>query len=141
MKKRWITGFSLAATLMASAAMAHHSGAMFDDSKMVRFEGTVQEWEWANPHSFLYLMIKGPDGTEKRYQFETGSPNTMFRNGWRHDSFKPGDRVGIYAYPLKQGVGGMMVTARTATGQALQWLPAAATAKATVINDPTPFLK
>jgi hypothetical protein len=141
MKNLWLPGAGLLALVCTTTVSAHHSGAMFDSSKMVRFEGTVEEWEWANPHSFLYLMIKGPDGQEKRYQFETGSPNTMFRNGWRHDSFKLGDRVGIYAYPLKEGVGGMMVTAKTATGQALQWLPAEATAKATVINDPTPYLK
>lgn len=134
MKKQWISILAIAACLSGSAVMAHHSGAMFDETKMLKYQGTVSRWEWTNPHSFLYLMITGADGVAKEHQFETGSPNTMYRNGWRKDSFKPGDKVAIYAYPLREGTGGMMVTARTASGAALQWLPAAATAKATVVE-------
>ncbi|MFT3905638.1 MAG: DUF6152 family protein [Steroidobacteraceae bacterium] len=134
MNKNSIRAVAVAGCLVATTALAHHSGTMFDESKMVKYQGTVKRWEWTNPHSFLYLEIKGADGAETEYQFETGSPNTMFRNGWRKDSFKPGDKVAIYAYPLKQGIGGMMVTARTASGEALQWLPAAATAKAKVVE-------
>lgn len=134
MKKILLAAPAAALTLLATVASAHHSGAMFDDTKLVRYEGTVQKWEWENPHSFLYLQIMDSTGQPKLWQFETGSPNTMFRNGWRKDSFLPGDKVGIYAYPLKEGVGGMLVTARTAKGQALQWLPAGATAKAKVVD-------
>lgn len=134
MKHRWTSGLAVALCLTATAAVAHHSGAMFDETKLVKFEGTVKTWQWSNPHSFLYLQITDAKGVEQTFQFETGSPNTMFRNGWRKDTFKPGDKVGIYAYPLKEGVGGMMVTARTASGEALQWLPAAATAKAKVVE-------
>jgi hypothetical protein len=134
MKKLLIGGLATAACLTTTAALAHHSGAMFDEGKLVRYEGTVKAWQWSNPHSFLYLLIKDASGTEVSYQFETGSPNTMFRNGWRKDTFKPGDKVGIYAYPLKVGIGGMMVTARSAKGEALQWLPASATAKAVVVE-------
>ena len=134
MKKNLLISATCTLALLTSAAQAHHSGAMFDDTKLVRYEGTVQKWEWENPHSFLYLQIVDSEGKSQVWQFETGSPNTMFRNGWRKDTFLPGDKVGIYAYPLKEGVGGMMVTARTAKGQALQWLPAGATAKAKIIN-------
>jgi Family of unknown function (DUF6152) len=134
MKKQWISVLAVACCLSGSAVMAHHSGAMFDETKMFKYQGTVTRWEWTNPHSFLYLMITDKDGVTKEHQFETGSPNTMYRNGWRKDSFKPGDKVAIYAYPLREGTGGMMVTARTASGEALQWLPAAATAKAKVIE-------
>lgn len=130
------SGFgTLAICCLCGAAMAHHSGAMFDDTKMLKYQGTVTRWEWTNPHSFLYMMITGKDGVTKEYQFETGSPNTMYRNGWRKDSFKQGDKVAIYAYPLREGIGGMMVTARTAAGEALQWLPASATAKAKVVDE------
>ena len=134
MKKLWLTALSMGC-LTGSMAIAHHSGAMFNETKMVQYNGTVTRWAWTNPHSFLYLMIKDKDGKEQEYQFETGSPNTMYRNGWRKDSFKEGDKVAIYAYPLREGVGGMMVTARTASGAALQWLPAAATSKATVTDE------
>jgi ABC-type nitrate/sulfonate/bicarbonate transport system substrate-binding protein len=138
MKNRMTTlsmgGLVVAAWLAAPVASAHHSGAMFDEGKLVKYQGTVKTWQWSNPHSFLYLLIKDAAGKEVSYQFETGSPNTMFRNGWRKDTFKPGDKVGIYAYPLRQGVGGMMVTARSARGEALQWLPASATAKAVVVE-------
>ena len=134
MMKHSIRGLVAAACLTTTAALAHHSGAMFDEGKLVKYEGTVKTWQWSNPHSFLYLLIKDASGKEVTYQFETGSPNTMFRNGWRRDTFKAGDKVGLYAYPLRDGVGGMMVTARSAKGEALQWLPASATANAVVVE-------
>lgn len=134
MKSNCTVGLVAVLCLTTTVAVAHHSGTMFDDTKLVKYEGTVKTWQWSNPHSFLYLLIKDANGVEQTFQFETGSPNTMFRNGWRKDSFKAGDKIGIYAYPLKAGVGGMMVTARTVSGEALQWLPAAATAKAKIIE-------
>lgn len=129
MRKRVILA-ALAVLALAAPAGAHHSGAMFDNTKMVKFEGVVKTWQWTNPHSFLTLKTKR--GDEK---FETGSPNTMFRNGWRNSSFAPGEKVSLYAYPYRDGrPGGMIVTAKTAKGEALQWLPAAATASAKIID-------
>lgn len=118
-----------------SFAMAHHSGAMFDHTQLVKYRGVVKTWEWTNPHSFLTLLIVDANGLQQEVKFEIGSPSTLFRSGWRIDSFKSGDNVSLYAYPRKDAsAGGMMVTATTAQGAQLQWLPSAQTQDARVVN-------
>jgi hypothetical protein len=127
-----VATMSLAA---ASLCQAHHSGAMFDHTQLVKYQGTVKSWQWINPHSWLTLVVPAANSDVQEIKFEIGSPSTLFRSGWRVDSFKPGDVVRIYAYPRKDGAsGGMMVTATTAEGQELQWLPAEQTRDAKVIN-------
>lgn len=115
------------ASLPVAPALAHHSAAMFDHMREVTVEGTVKDWQWTNPHSWLQLMVADKDGNLIEQGFEVGSPNTLFRDGWRADTFKPGDRVTLVANPRKDGSpGGQIVTAKTAAGVWLTWLPKAA---------------
>lgn len=121
--------------LLAVPAFAHHSGAMFDHSKLVRIRGTVVSWQWSNPHSWLKLATPDGKGGTVVQNFETGSPNTMYRDGWRIDSFKPGDKITVVGFPRKDSdLNGMMVTGTTAAGITLTWLPAGATQGA-VLSD------
>jgi len=113
--------------LAASPALAHHSAAMFDNTKEVSVVGTVKAWQWSNPHSWLQLETLDAKGARTEQGFECGSPNTLFRNGWRVDSFKPGDKVELITYPRRDGsLGGMLVAAKKADGAWLEWLPSAA---------------
>lgn len=106
--------------LCASVTFAHHSVAMFDLSKIVTVEGTVKEWEWTNPHAWLQIMAPDSAGKIVEQGFEIGSPNTLVRDGFRKDSFKPGDKVKLVTSPRRDGtVGGLYVCGRTAEGQ---WL-------------------
>ena len=88
----------------AVSAAAHHSfAAEFDDKQPVRLEGTVVKFEFMNPHSWVHVEVKNPDGTVVQWAVETGSTNALFRQGWRKDSLRAGDHVTIDAYRAKNG--------------------------------------
>jgi hypothetical protein len=96
----------LAALLVASAAppaSAHHSAALFDMLKNVSVTGTVEKWLWANPHSWLYLRVVKPDGSQEVWGFEAGSTNMLARTGWNAADMKPGDKVVVTGHPSRDG--------------------------------------
>lgn len=106
--------------IVAVAGNAHHSVAMFDQDKKIFVEGTVKEWQWTNPHAWLQVMAPDKTGALVEQGFEVGAPNTLIRDGFRKDSFKPGDKVTVLAAPRRDGsVGGLYRCARTAAGK---WL-------------------
>jgi hypothetical protein len=118
------TSLIVALLCIAAPVLAHHSTAMFDHTKETTVQGTVKSWQWTNPHSWLQLMALDKNGKVVEQGFEIGSPNTLFRNGWRSDTFKPGDKVTIVAYPRRDGtVGGLLVAAKKTDGTWLTWLP------------------
>ena len=85
-------------------AAAHHSfAAEFDDKQPVKLDGTVVNFEFMNPHSWIQVDVKGADGKLERWKVETGSTNALFRRGWRKDSLRPGDHVTIDAFRSKDG--------------------------------------
>jgi len=83
--------------LMLSAPVrAHHSvSAEFDQSKPVKFTGTIKKVEWMNPHIYTHVEVKEADGKMVVYRVEGGPPNSLFRQGWRKDSLKVGDIVTV----------------------------------------------
>ena len=98
-----ITTALLAATAVLVAARplaAHHSAAMFDDTKVVELSGTVKALQWTNPHVWLQVMV-GDQATE--WSLEGGSPNSLSRQGWRSTTFKAGDVVTVRLRPMKDG--------------------------------------
>ena len=112
--------WSLVAILLvcSATAWAHHSVAMFDLTKEVTVDGTVKEWQWTNPHAWLQMLVTDASGAEVEQGFEVGSPNTLVRDGFRKDSFKPGDKVRVIAAPRRDGtVGGLFLCARTVEGK------------------------
>jgi hypothetical protein len=85
-------------------AWAHHSfSAEFDDKQPVKLEGTVVRFEFINPHSWIHMDVKNPNGTVVRWAVETGSTNALFRRGWRKDSLRAGDRIVVDAFRAKDG--------------------------------------
>lgn len=110
MKIRKTLVLCMAATFVAPA-LAHHSFAMFDNQKDLTLEGTVREFQWTNPHSWIQVMVKDENGKEVEWSIEGGSPNSLSRNGWKRDSLKPGDKVVVVTHPLKDGSpGGSLVS-------------------------------
>ena len=80
----------------AGQAQAHHStAAEFDQSKPLKFTGVVQKVNWTNPHVYTYVEVKQAGAPPLVYHIEGGSPNTLFRQGWRKDSLKVGDVVTV----------------------------------------------
>ena len=116
--KRLLLAVSLAAA--AGSAPAHHSAAMFDMSKTVTLQGTVKEFQYTNPHSWLQVLVAGPDGKTVEWGFETEGPSTLLRVGIKLKTFQPGDKVTVVIYPMKDGsAGGSFVGAILANGQPL----------------------
>ena len=98
-------------SLAAAPAFAHHSFAMFDNQKNVTLDGTIKEFQWTNPHSWIQIMAKDASGKEVEYSIEGGSPNGLSRAGWKRTSLKPGDKAVLVMHPLKDGTnGGSLVT-------------------------------
>lgn len=82
---------------------AHHSSAMFDKEKVLDVTATVQEFQWTNPHVWIQITVKNDQGEQKKWSIEGLGPNGLFRNGWRPNSFKPGDVVEIRFNPMRDG--------------------------------------
>jgi hypothetical protein len=95
-------GLFLAGT--AVSLRAHHAfAAEFDAKKPVHFEGTVTKMEWVNPHVWLHLDVKKPDGTVENWAFEAGTPSVLFRRGFTKQSLLPGTKVVVDGYQAKDG--------------------------------------
>ena len=88
----------------AAPAFAHHAfAAEFDVDKPVKVKGTITKLEWVNPHAWLYVDVKGDDGSVVNWHFELGPPNALIRLGWKKDSIPPGLAVEITGYRAKSG--------------------------------------
>ena len=95
------------AAMLAGAAVpmrAHHALASeFDERKPVKFTGTVTKMEWINPHSWMHIEVKKPDGTVENWMIEAGSPNSLFRRGINKNTVKPGMVVVVDGYQARDG--------------------------------------
>ncbi|HKE88103.1 MAG TPA: DUF6152 family protein [Vicinamibacterales bacterium] len=102
---------AFAATLLAGAAIAvtavpaiaHHSGAMFEDKKTITVEGTVKEFQYTNPHSWLLVDVKNADGSVTTWGFEAEGPTTLQRAGIKPSEFRAGTKVTMTGRPMKDG--------------------------------------
>jgi hypothetical protein len=96
----------LGAAVLAAPALAHHSFAMFDQSKTETRSGTVEQFEYINPHNWIHLAVPDGNGGSATWSFEMGSVAQLNRDGWDQDTVKPGDEVEIGFHPLKDGSNG-----------------------------------
>ena len=115
-----ITTLSVAAlslALLAGPAFAHHSFAMFDNNKNMTLEGTVKEFQWTNPHSWVQVMVKDASGKEVEWSVEAGSPNGLSRQGWSRHSAKAGDKISVVVHPLKDGTAGGSLVSMAINGE------------------------
>jgi hypothetical protein len=90
--------------LIASrAAVAHHSPAVFDQTKEVAIEGVVTEFTWSNPHSWIHLDVTTESGAVENWSIEMNPPTFLVRGGWRSNTLQPGDHVTVVVNPLRTG--------------------------------------
>jgi hypothetical protein len=108
MKRQLLVGLvaGVALTGVSGAAIAHHSTAMFDQENPVELMGTVKEFKFTNPHTFILLEVKGADGSATVWTLEGGTPSSLTRDGWNNKSIKPGDELKMKVAPLRSGAPG-----------------------------------
>jgi len=99
----WLGGSILVGLLSVPAASsAHHSSAMFaDDVKEIT--GTVKEFQWTNPHTWIQVLVEKPGGGVEEWSVEWGSPNSLGRQGVRPTTFKPGAKATFKVRPMRDG--------------------------------------
>ncbi len=107
---------SVATLCLATAASAHHSvSSEFDQKQPLTFTGTIQRVIWLNPHIYTLVEVKAADGKAIVYRIEGGSPNALYRQGWRKDSLGPGEVVKVTGSrarnPESMNVGQATITA------------------------------
>ena len=122
MRNRHIPALALTVGLLIAVGplFAHHANAVFDTEKKVTVKGTVVEWLWANPHCLLRFDVTDDKGEVAHWVGETQAPINMIGNGWRSDSFKPGDEVTVSLEPLRNGrAGGSILVVTFANGKVL----------------------
>jgi hypothetical protein len=91
------------ALIVAGAASAHHSFAMFDQKRSVTLKGAVRDFIWSNPHVFIQLLAPDAKGKPQEWSIELTSPEHLARSGWKHATLKPGDKVTIVIHPVRDG--------------------------------------
>jgi uncharacterized protein DUF6152 len=104
---------AIAVAALTASALAHHSFAMFDQTQTITLQGTVKEFEWVNPHSWLRVTVNDEKlGRPVVWALELSSPSRLVTMGMRADSVKPGDQVSVTFHPLKDGArGGQFIQA------------------------------
>jgi len=108
MRTRFFTSalfaFGALATALVTPAIAHHSfAAEFDGSKPITLKGTVTQIDWANPHVWFYITVKGDDGRAARWACEMGAPHQLQQRGWLRDTMKVGDMVTVAGSLARDG--------------------------------------
>jgi hypothetical protein len=97
-----ITGAGLLSA--AAPAIAHHAfAAEFDAKRPLQLRGTVTKMEWINPHAWIHIDVKKPDGTVESWMIEGGTPNTLLRRGFTKNSLLPGTEIVVDGYQAKDG--------------------------------------
>ena len=98
-----------AAALLAAPALAHHSFAMFDNTRSITLHGKVTDYQWSNPHAYLEIDADDGKGGTRHYTLEMTSINMMSRGGWTSRTVKSGDQVTVVVSPLRDGKPGGLV--------------------------------
>ena len=98
--------------LAPSLVVAHHSFALFDQTKTLSAKGVIGRYEWTNPHVTVYIDL--PGSSPQRVKLEAASVNALARQGWKPADLKVGDKAEATFHPLKSGdPGGLLIEIKT----------------------------
>jgi hypothetical protein len=99
-----ISGVGVLLAMAVAPAWAHHAfAAEFDAKKEIKFNATVTSMEWTNPHVWIHVDVKQPDGKIEKWAIEAGTPNVLYRRGFTKQSLLPGTQIVVDGYRAKDG--------------------------------------
>jgi Family of unknown function (DUF6152) len=102
---------------LATSAYAHHSMNGFNRAKTIMITGTVKQFKWANPHSWIELEVVNDKGVTETWNLEMTAPGILARAGWKSTMLKPGDKATFGVHPMVNGdIGGQFVSVTFADG-------------------------
>ena len=120
MKKLLMVAGVLGLAAASPSAVAHHSFAMFDRSKVVTVEGVVREFQWSNPHAYIQVVAKDENGNDVEWSMEMGSPMYLYARDWRPRTLRAGMQVQVRLNPLRNGDhGGVVLDVRDENGNVI----------------------
>ena len=100
---------------------AHHSFAIFDQTRAVTIKAVVNKIEWTNPHAYIFFDVVDEQGHRATLAIECGSISLLSRKGWKVNSLRVGDSVSVIYHPLRSGkMGGMLVSVGFPNGVVLR---------------------
>ena len=99
-----VFGLAITALLISvQPASAHHSGAGFNSGKVIELKGTVKEFQFKNPHTWIQVVVENPRGEKEEWSVEWGAPNSLARQGYRPSTFPAGAKVVMRIHPMRSG--------------------------------------
>src|ERR1043165_2372597 len=108
------------AVIGEGGALAHHSPIVFDQTRKMTITGTVTEFKWGNPHSWIHLDVKDEHGEVGNWSVEMNPANNLAREGGRASTLKPGDQVTVVVHPLRNNEkGGQFLSIKLPDGTTL----------------------
>ena len=115
-----LANFGLAALMVVGTAFAHHSPIVFDRTKQVTITGTVTEFRWGNPHSWIHIDVADKDGKVSNWAVEMDPASHLAREGWKSSTLKPGDKISVTVFPLRNDEkGGQYISVKLPDGSSL----------------------
>jgi hypothetical protein len=104
MRRRILLAAIATLILVPVSLWAHHAfAAEFDAQKPVKLRGVVTKMEWINPHAWIHIDVKSPDGKVIKWDIEAAAPNSMLRRGFNQDSLKVGTEILVDGFQAKDG--------------------------------------
>jgi hypothetical protein len=99
---------------------AHHSTVPFDSTRQTTLTGIVKEFDWTNPHTWIWINVPNDKGGVDLWGVEGMSPNYLGRRGWTKNTIKPGEKITIVGRPMKDGSkAAMFMSATLANGKVM----------------------
>ena len=119
-----LAAFALSALLAVGTALAHHSPIVFDRTKQVTLTGTVTEFRWGNPHSWIHIDVADAAGEVGNWSIEMDPASHLAREGWKSSTLKVGDKISVVVFPLRNDEkGGQYISVTLPDGKKLGRAP------------------